>query len=87
MSEVKVTIYTINVCPYCEAVKNLFKNLGVDYKEISLENDPTLRAKLSKENNGWRTAPMVFIGDKFIGGFDDTNKLHKNGELAKLLNT
>ena len=29
------------------------------------------------ENNGWRTVPMIFIDDKFIGGFDDTNKLQR----------
>ncbi|WP_286190603.1 glutaredoxin 3 [Fluviispira vulneris] len=80
-----VKIYTTTVCPYCNAAKSLFKSLGVNYEEINLDNDPDLRAKLSKENNGWRTVPMIFIGDKFIGGFDDTNKLYKSGELSKLL--
>ncbi|KAB8033423.1 glutaredoxin [Fluviispira multicolorata] len=80
-----VKIYTTTVCPYCNAAKNLFKSLGVTYEEINLDNDPDLRTKLSIDNNGWRTVPMIFIGDKFIGGFDDANKLYKNGELSKLL--
>lgn len=82
---VKVKIYTTTVCPYCNSAKNLFKNLKVDYDEINLDSDPDLRAKLSMENNGWRTVPMIFINDKFIGGFDDTNKLYKDGSLLKLL--
>lgn len=80
-----VKIYTKTVCPYCSSAKALFKSLGVNYEEINLEGQDELRAKLSQENNGFRTVPMIFIGDKFIGGFDDANKLHNNGELKKLL--
>lgn len=82
---VKVKIYTTTVCPYCNAAKELFKSIKIEYEEINLDDDPDLRAKLSMENNGWRTVPMIFIGGKFIGGFDDTNKLYKNGTLLTLL--
>ncbi|MBX9703552.1 MAG: glutaredoxin [Silvanigrellaceae bacterium] len=82
-----VKIYTTRVCPYCVAVKKLFDSLEVKYTEVSLDNDATLREKLSQENNGWRTVPMVFINGKFIGGFDDTNALHKKNELVPLLNS
>jgi glutaredoxin 3 len=82
---VKVKIYTTTVCPYCNAAKNLFKSIKVEYEEINLDDEPDLRAKLSMENNGWRTVPMIFIGEKFIGGFDDTNKIYKDGTLLKLL--
>ncbi|WGL59957.1 glutaredoxin [Pigmentibacter sp. JX0631] len=81
----KVLIYTTTVCPYCNAAKNLFKSLNVEYEEINLDSDSDLRAKLSAENNGWRTVPMIFIDGKFIGGFDDANKLHKEGKLLNLL--
>ena len=82
---VKVKIYTTTVCPYCNAAKNLFKNIHIDYEEINLDNEPDLRAKLTLENNGWRTVPMIFIDEKFVGGFDDVNKLYKEGSLHKLL--
>jgi glutaredoxin 3 len=82
---VKVKIYTTTICPYCDAAKNLFKNINVEFEEFNLDDDPDLRAKLSIENNGWRSVPMIFIGEKFIGGFDDTNKLYKDGTLFKLL--
>lgn len=82
---VHVVIYTTSVCPYCQAAKNLFNSLGTNFEEINLDNQPDLRAKLSQENNGWRTVPMIFIDKKFIGGFDDANKLHKEGVLKKML--
>lgn len=81
----KVVIYTTNSCPYCQSAKNLFRKLNVTFEEVSLNDNHELRQKLSKENNGWRTVPMIFINDKFMGGFDDVNKLHESGELKKLL--
>ncbi len=80
-----VQIYTTSSCPYCVAAKNLFSTLNVPYEEINLDGNSELRMKLSQENNGWRTVPMIFIHNKFTGGFDDINKLHKQGELTKLL--
>lgn len=81
----KVVIYTTRVCPYCVFAKKLFERLGVSFEEIGLDANPDLRAKLSDDNNGWRTVPMIFINDKFIGGFDDVNALHSQGKLAGLL--
>lgn len=81
----QVQIYTTNTCPYCNAAKDLFKRLGSQYEEISLEGKNDLRMKLSEENNGWRTVPMIFIGGKFMGGFDDVNRLHSEGKLQGLL--
>lgn len=80
----QVVIYTTSSCPYCTAAKNLFKNLGVSYEEINLDGNDALRAKLSQENNGYRTVPMIFINNNFMGGFDDINKLHQKNELLKL---
>ena len=81
-----VKIYSTLVCPYCNAAKELFAGLGVAYEEIRLDSDPDLRARLSAENKGWRTVPMIFVGDKFLGGFDDVNKLHSQGALLPLVN-
>ncbi len=81
----QVKIYTTSVCPYCNAAKALFQKLQVDYEEISFDNNQSLREKLSSENKGWRTVPMIFIHDTFVGGFDDANALYKTGKLKELL--
>ena len=81
----KIIVYTKTVCPYCSSAKALLQNLKLSYEEINLDGKDELRAKLSEENKGFRTVPMIFINDKFIGGFDDLNVAYKNGELSKYI--
>ena len=77
----KVRLYTKNSCPFCDAAKRLFKSLNISFDEINLEHDMEERMRLSEANGGWRTMPMIFIGDEFIGGYDDTKALHTKGLL------
>ncbi len=79
-----VTIYSTAVCPFCIATKRLFDNLGIEFSEVRLDRDPALRVRLAEENNGWRTVPMIFVGDRFIGGFDEARSLHKEGKLLPM---
>ena len=78
MKEVK--IYTTTYCPYCKKAKVLFDQMDVSYQEINIEQDEKLRDELIAKYN-WQTVPMIVIGDKFIGGFDDVAKLHLEGKL------
>jgi glutaredoxin 3 len=78
MKEVK--IYTTTYCPYCKKAKVLFDQMDVAYQEINIEQDEKLRDELIAKYN-WQTVPMIVIGDKFIGGFDDVAKLHLEGKL------
>ncbi len=77
-------IYTSSTCPYCNQAKDLFKKLNLSYEEINLDRDPELRMKLSEENKGWRTVPMIFVNDKFLGGYSDVKALHDNGQFLPL---
>ena len=43
------------------------------------------REALSAKTNGYRTVPQIFIGDNFIGGFDQLNQLNADGKLDELL--
>jgi len=81
-----VKIYSTSVCPYCDAAKRLLKSLGVAYEDINLEGQHEERQRLSEANGGWRTVPMIFIGEKFIGGFDDLRALHSRAELLPMIN-
>ncbi|MCD4748150.1 MAG: glutaredoxin [Thermoanaerobaculales bacterium] len=77
-----VTMYTTSVCPFCIAAKQLLKSKKIEYREIELGADPHHRQRLMEENGGWRTVPMIFINDKFIGGFTELRTLSSNGGLA-----
>lgn len=81
----QVTVYSTKYCPYCISAKTLLNKLEVPFQEVFLDDKPDLWAKLSRENNGWRTVPMIFAAERFLGGFDDINALHKKGELLPIL--
>jgi glutaredoxin 3 len=78
----EITVYTTPVCPYCVSAKRLLSQKGLPFKEVDLERDPELRQKLSAENGGYRTVPMIFIGTEFIGGYSELAALDKSGGLA-----
>lgn len=82
----EVTIYTKATCPYCINAKLLLQNKGVMFNEIGILNiSDEERAQLSARTNGYRTVPQIFIGDTFIGGFDQLNKLNQEGKLDAML--
>jgi glutaredoxin 3 len=76
----KVQIYTKSYCPYCDRAKALFKNKGVTFEEISVEEDPELYTQL-KQKTGLMTVPQIFINNELIGGFTDLAALDQKGLL------
>jgi glutaredoxin 3 len=77
----QVKLYTKDHCPYCDAAKRLFKKLSIAVIEENLESNPKERERLSRLAGGYRTMPMIWIGDEFIGGFSEVNALNDRGEL------
>ena len=77
----KITVYTAIPCSYCLQAKRLLQNHGYEFAEIDLSRDYEKRMQISSET-GWQTVPMIYIGDEFVGGFDELNRLSLNGELA-----
>jgi glutaredoxin 3 len=43
------------------------------------------RRALMQKTNNYRTVPQIFVGDTFIGGFDELNQLNQQGKLDELL--
>ena len=78
----EITVYTTTTCPYCVSAKRLLSQYGLLYKEVDLTMNPELRQRLSAENSGYRTVPMIFIGKDFIGGFSELAALDKAGKLV-----
>ncbi len=81
----EVTIYTTKVCPYCVRAKQLLQRKGVEYKEISAEDDAVRTAMIAKAG-GQRTVPQIFINNHHVGGCDDLYALDKAGKLDAMLN-
>lgn len=77
-------MYGTATCPYCLAARMLFKKKGVEFDDISVSNNPALRAEM-QERSGNRTVPQIFVDDQPLGGFDEIDDLDRRGELDELL--
>lgn len=79
-----VTVYRTQWCPYCVAAERLLAKRGIAFSEVFLDQDAQKMAEL-KEKLDWRTVPMIFVGDKFVGGYTDLRALDQSGELQALV--
>ncbi|CAD5215969.1 unnamed protein product [Bursaphelenchus xylophilus] len=87
----KVVIFSKSWCPYSRKAKQVL--LGVyrvdqkDYKVIELDEMETgdLIQDALQRVTGGRSVPRVFVNGQFIGGGDDTERLHKENKMAGLL--
>ena len=79
-----VTVYTTNMCPYCNSAKALLNKRGVEYEEINLARDPDAR-KLLRDKTGMSTFPQIVIDGTSIGGFDQLLAAARAGRLPELL--
>ena len=76
----RVRMYTTGFCPYCSMAKRIFDDLGVLYNEVRIDLDPEKRREMT-EISQRRTVPQVFVGDRHIGGCDDTQDALRSGQL------
>jgi glutaredoxin 3 len=83
MSQPDVVVYLAGWCPYCERARGLLSKRGIQFREINVDDDPTLREEMIARS-GRRTVPQIFIGEKHVGGCDDLYALDERGELDRL---
>jgi glutaredoxin-like YruB-family protein len=64
-----VKIYTTTTCPWCEKTKEFFKEHGVKYKEINVEEPEAAQEMVEK--TGQMAVPVTEIDGQFVVGFDE----------------
>jgi glutaredoxin 3 len=79
-----VLMYTTSWCPYCTRARRLFESKGVPFTEIDVDEVDGARAEMHRRS-GRTSVPQIFVGDRHLGGFDDTRALDQRGELDPLL--
>jgi glutaredoxin 3 len=79
-----VVMYTTSWCPYCARARSLFDGKGVQYTEIDVDSVQGARAEM-QQRSGRTSVPQIFVGDRHLGGYDDTSALDRRGELDPLL--
>ena len=81
----KVIIYTGPMCNFCSAAKHLLNKKKISYIEFDIAVDQSKRQEMQEKTNGARTIPQIFIGDTYVGGYNELKALENKGELDSLL--
>jgi glutaredoxin 3 len=80
-------MYSTGTCPYCIRAERLLLARGVgSIEKLRVDLDPALRQEMIRIT-GRRTVPQIFIGDQYVGGFDELAALDRQGQLSGLLQT
>lgn len=83
-TDVAIIMYTSAGCGYCEGAKHLLGKKGVSFTEIRVDKEPGKREEM--EQRAQRdSVPQIFIGDTYVGGFDELVDLDMDDELDPLL--
>jgi len=81
----KIRMYSTAVCPFCLRAERLLNSKGVtEIEKIRVDLDPRQREEMMN-NTGRRTVPQIYIGDTYVGGFEELAALEHAGKLDSLL--
>ena len=82
----KVEIYTLSHCPFCQKACHLLKRKGVEYLEHVLDDlsDDALHERMLAISRR-QTVPEIFINGRCIGGWDEMHAMDQAGELDSAL--
>ena len=81
----KIVVYSSANCGYCRvAIHFLQSHKGQSVEVVDLTGDWSARKELIAKT-GHRTVPQIFIGETFVGGYDELRALDSSGKLDVLL--
>jgi glutaredoxin-like YruB-family protein len=64
----KIIIYTTTHCPWCQATKQLLKNMGYEFEERNVELNQEWAMEMIQKS-GQMGVPVIDIEGKIIIGF------------------
>ena len=79
----RIQMYTTRWCGYRVRAKTLLRARGLEFQEISLDDDPGFRQRLLELTGSW-TVPQILVDGRPIGGYTELWQLDRDGELTKL---
>ena len=69
----KAIVWSKYHCPYCDQAKLLLKAKGYEIEERKIGDGFTNEELLEAVPNA-RTVPQIFLGEEYVGGYDDLRK-------------
>jgi monothiol glutaredoxin len=73
-------------CGFSMQVAQILNHLGVDFKDINVLEDMSVREGVKAYSN-WPTVPQLYVKGEFVGGCDIVREMFQAGELQDMLNT
>ena len=80
----KVTVYTMDYCPYCERAKKLLGSRGIPFTEVRVAEEDDAKWDELFQKSGLRTMPQIFADERVIGGYSDLAALDSKDKLESL---
>ena len=71
-------------CGFSMQVTQILNHLGVDFKDINVLDDMSVREGVKAFSN-WPTFPQLYVKGEFVGGCDIMREMFQAGELQELL--
>ena len=78
-AKLKYKIYSRSDCGFCHAAKRLLESKGLEYEEIDIDCDQNSRVMLKAK--GYKTVPVIYIGEEYIGGYTDLQATLKESDI------
>ena len=69
----KAIVWSKNQCPYCDQAKALLKMKGIEFEERNINNGWDREDLLAAVPTA-RTVPQIFLGEEYVGGFNELKK-------------
>ena len=71
-------------CGFSMQVAQILQHLGVDFKDINVLEDMSVRDGIKAYSN-WPTIPQLYVKGEFVGGCDIIREMFQAGELQGLM--
>ena len=69
----KAIVWSKYHCPFCDQAKNLLRQKGYEFEDRQIGEGWTKEELLEVVPNA-RTVPQIFIGEEYVGGFEELKK-------------
>lgn len=79
----KITVFSMQNCPYCTQAKNLLTQRGVPFEVVMTDDWPDQQWDELVQKSKMKTLPQIFAGEKLIGGYSQLADEDRKDQLAQ----
>ena len=80
----KVTVYSMQNCPYCVKAKGLLTQRGIPFETVMIDDWSEEAWDDLVKKSGMKTVPQIYVDGTLIGGFTQLAEVDAKDQLASL---